>query len=523
MKSKYIYLLWFIALLPIMILRDFTPDNELRYLSIVDEAIINGDIFTFTNQGVIYADKPPLYFWLMMLGKVILNGHRMWFLSMLSFIPALVTLITMTKWMRILNAGKETSEKRTNENAAILMLMTSGLFLGLTIVVRMDMLMVMFITLSLFTFYKIYKGVNHPRDTYLFPVYVFLALFSKGPVGILVPFVSTMLFLIYRKELHTFKRYWGWKSLLIILAGCAIWFTGVYLEGGKEYLNNLLVHQTVGRGVNSFHHKEPFYYYAISIWYSVAPWSLLTIGLLIAGVYKRKIKSEIEIFFVIIILSTIGFLSIISSKLGVYLLPIIPFLVFLSASQMKQFNIQNNWIKVAIAIPTVSFLFSLPIIIYLKNTEEMAYLNIPLIYLVCAVVTLTGIITLFFLYKKKETYKAIFSLSLGVLLSAFILGFAMPQLNSQLGWRNLCQKAIQLSEEYHTTDYYVYKISRAESMDVFLKKDVIVISKETIVDNLLKDKLLLLPVKQLENDNDLLSVIQTKESHKVGKYLIVVF
>lgn len=139
-----------------MILRDFTPDNELRYLSIVDEAIINGDIFTFTNQGIIYADKPPLYFWLMMLGKVILNGHRMWFLSMLSFIPALVTLITMTKWMRILNAGKETSEKRTNENAAILMLMTSGLFLGLTIVVRMDMLMVMFITLSLFTFYKIY-------------------------------------------------------------------------------------------------------------------------------------------------------------------------------------------------------------------------------------------------------------------------------------------------------------------------------------------------------------------------------
>ena len=39
MKSKYIYLIWFIALLPIIILRDFTPDNELRYLSIVDEAL----------------------------------------------------------------------------------------------------------------------------------------------------------------------------------------------------------------------------------------------------------------------------------------------------------------------------------------------------------------------------------------------------------------------------------------------------------------------------------------------------
>ena len=31
--------------------RDFTPDNELRYLQIADEAIENGSVFTFTNDG----------------------------------------------------------------------------------------------------------------------------------------------------------------------------------------------------------------------------------------------------------------------------------------------------------------------------------------------------------------------------------------------------------------------------------------------------------------------------------------
>lgn len=239
-----------------MILRDFTPNNELRYLSIVDEALMKGDLFTFTNQGVIYADKPPLFFWLMMLGKVILKGHHMWFLSLLSFIPALITLITMTKWMRISTKAHQDTQNRENESVPILMLMTSGLFIGLTIVVRMDMLMVMFIILSLYTFYKIYIGKSHPQDTYLFPIYVFLALFSKGPKGILVPFVSTTLFLIFTKKFRTFFTYWGWKSLFIILIGCSIWFMGVYLESGKEYLNNLLVHQTVGRGINSFHHKE---------------------------------------------------------------------------------------------------------------------------------------------------------------------------------------------------------------------------------------------------------------------------
>lgn len=74
-----------LALLPMFLLRDFTPSNELRYLSIVDEALQNGRFFAFTFNGEAYADKPPLYLWLMMLGKWLLGGHQMWYLSLLSF------------------------------------------------------------------------------------------------------------------------------------------------------------------------------------------------------------------------------------------------------------------------------------------------------------------------------------------------------------------------------------------------------------------------------------------------------
>ena len=146
MKHKYFYLFWLVALLPMMIMRDFTPNNELRYLSIVDEALRNGTLFAFTNQGEIYADKPPLYFWLMMIGKSILGGHYMWFYSLLSFVPALITIIVMDRWI-----GNESSD---NSQQPVLMLMTCGLFAGLSFFIRMDMLMVMFITLSLYTFYK---------------------------------------------------------------------------------------------------------------------------------------------------------------------------------------------------------------------------------------------------------------------------------------------------------------------------------------------------------------------------------
>ncbi len=515
MKSKHLYLIWFIALLPVMILRDYTPNNELRYLSIVDEALRNGDVFTFTNQGEIYADKPPLFFWLMMAGKTLLGGHRMWFLSLLSFIPAVIILMTMAKWVR--------DENSENQTEASLMLMTTGLFTGLALVVRMDMLMCMFITLSLYTFYKIYKGEARKRDSYLFSIYVFLALFSKGPIGILVPLLSTFVFLLYQRKIHTWKQYWGWKSLSILLLGCGIWFTGVYLESGREYLDNLLVHQTVGRGINAFHHKRPFYYYATSVWYSLAPWMFLSVGLIIAGMIRKKIQTDIERFFLVIILTTFVMLSIISSKLSVYLLPAFPFFIYLSVLLLKKFDTTNLWLRLLLAIPAVIFALALPAIIYLSKTDETFFTGVPLVYFAAGITTLSGLAVLYLLFLKKQMRQSIRVMAFGVLLTVFVAGLAMPQLNPYMGWNKLCEKAYAVASEKNTSDYYVYGISRAESMDVFLKKDVIFAEKEEIINNSLAGQLLLISDKAIKNDTEIQSVVHNKEQYKVGNFVIVVF
>ena len=87
-----------ICLLPVLIGRDFTPTNELRYLSIADEALANGNFFAFTNHGIPYADKPPLYLWLVMAAKVIAGKHVMLLLSMFSVIPAFVLACIMGHW-----------------------------------------------------------------------------------------------------------------------------------------------------------------------------------------------------------------------------------------------------------------------------------------------------------------------------------------------------------------------------------------------------------------------------------------
>ena len=114
-------------------------------------------------------------------------------------------------------------------------------------------------------------------------------------------------------------------------------------------------------------------------------------------------------------------------------------------------------------------------------------------------------------------------MSIGLLLTVFVFGFTMPQLNIQLGWSKLCAKAIELSEERKITDYYVYEISRVENMDVYLNKDVHKVSKEEIVGNLFKNKLLLKKEKKVEKDSELEAVIKTKEHYQIGKYFVVVF
>lgn len=324
MKNRLRYLLYvfLLALLPVMVLRDFTPSNELRYLSIADEALRDGHLFAFTNQGEPYADKPPLYLWIVMLGKMLFGGHRMWFLALFSFVPAIVILRTMDRWVR------SSLDERARLCGAM-MLMTCGLFLGLAVFLRMDMLMCMFITLALYTFWRIYSSPDggSSRDRTLFPVFVFAALFTKGPVGVLVPLLSTVAFLAVAGRLRTLGRYWGLRTWAILAAGCALWFFMVWRDGGTEYLDNLLFHQTIDRAVDAFHHKAPVYYYLVTMWYSLAPWSLLMACVWGTAVVGRVALTDLDKFFLTIILSTLVMLSAFSSKIAVYLAPTFPFFV----------------------------------------------------------------------------------------------------------------------------------------------------------------------------------------------------
>lgn len=459
-----VYLSVLAVLIPIIVFRDFTPANELRYLSIADESLASGRWWAFTNHGVAYADKPPLYLWCIMLGKLLLGSHYMCFYSLFSVLPAFVIAVVMDRW-----TGSYLS--KGYRNAAILMLFSCGLFGGMMFTVRMDMMMTMFIVLALYQFAKLVSSPEQPSllSRLLFALWIFLAVFTKGPMGILIPLIATFAWFLATKSLRLWSRAWGWPTWTLLILLCAVWFGMVYAEGGVEYLDNLLVHQTVGRAVNSFHHKRPIWYYFVSLTYTLQPWTLIIFGTIVYALVKfRNGLPALERFFLVIIISSLVVLSLISSKLQVYMLPAYPFMVYLAILICRN-NSGSRLVKLGVAIPAALFAaVGIAGFVYWLAFPYEPWKNwLP----VAAVILLAGAAAVFWwLYRRSQLDYAISVLSITVLAMVFCAGFAIVDLNPDIGYRKLAEEALKQKSGNPMSDIYTWKIDRAENIDVYLKE-----------------------------------------------------
>ena len=307
--------LYLLLLLPLLLRREITPTNELKYLQIADEALRDGHFWCMFQDGTAYADKPPLYLWIVMAFRRLLGFHCIPLLELFSLLPAFGVLWIFERW-----CGQQLRLPwRVAAEAALL---TTAFFLGGAVVLRMDMLMTFFLTLSLWIFWKIDRGDRRPGLRWAFGLSVFAAIFSKGPVGFLLPLLGVFVWLCFERRLREFGRAWGWRTWLVLAVLCGIWWTCVYLEGGRDYLHNLLFHQTFDRAVDAFHHNRPWYYYLYSIWYAMGPWALLTIPVSVWGAVRKVGMDPLPRFFLLTSAAFFLLMSCFSSKLQIYLLPI---------------------------------------------------------------------------------------------------------------------------------------------------------------------------------------------------------
>ena len=466
-----------LCIAPVLVMRDFTPANELRYLSIADEALADGHIVAFTSHGETYADKPPLYFWILMLCRLLFGRYSMAVLSLFSLIPAFVTAAVMDRW-----SLREASPR--TRAAAAMMLLTTALFLGMAVYVRMDMLMCMFIVLALYAFWK---------DRYvLFGLFTFLALFTKGPLGLLIPLLAVTVYLFTSGRERELSKVFDWPFWAVLAGLCVLWLAGAYWEGGWEYLSNLLFHQTIGRAVNAFHHKAPLWFYFAVIWGVAAPWCLLTIPSVGVTLLRHRQSGGEHLFsrrdktrlFAWTVVSGFIMLSVISSKLAIYLLPLLPFLNYVFVRVVRKTG-WERWMRRNLSLTTILFAligFAMVAGFFcfdrLPVPAEYAFVRTPLLIL-AGLILLAGSIAALFRVRN-GWQRPVLILGASLLLGAAILTPLQPAVNEVTAYGALCREIRAAAPE---GDVYAVGLSRPESMDVYLHRPVRYVDPEAVLRN----------------------------------------
>jgi 4-amino-4-deoxy-L-arabinose transferase-like glycosyltransferase len=269
--------------------------------------------------GEYYSEKPPVYFWILTLSQSLLGKSTFSMVLPSAFSAVLCVLLIYLFGIRIF--------KEHYAFLAGLILATCGLFFGLAIFLRMDMLLATLATAASIAFYQGYRQNDQRvkvRCYYSFYILMAMAILIKGPTGFLMPFFTAIVFLALQGNWSEFKRIKLLRGLGIVLGVIALWALALILTGQREYAYHLFVLQTLGRAVNSFAHKEPIYYYLKEFPISFLPWTFFLISSLWYAFRQREKLTDIDRYLLCWLIAPFILMSLFSGKLSIYLLPIFP-------------------------------------------------------------------------------------------------------------------------------------------------------------------------------------------------------
>ena len=228
------------------------------------------------EEGKLAGGKPVLYHWLVALVGVS-RGFDEATVRAPSAVASLLTVLLVYVWVSGF-AG------RWSALVSALVLATSVRFVALARMARVDMLLTLWVSVSYLCFYLGYTRTGERRRWFLL-MYVALALamMTKGPVGVALPVVGVLAFLVVRWELRLLKELELLRGALMFLVIAAPWYVaaGLLTEGeflvkffGSQNLSRFLGIQVAGLPVRG---GEPWWFYVPHLALALLPWTFLAV------------------------------------------------------------------------------------------------------------------------------------------------------------------------------------------------------------------------------------------------------
>ncbi|MDE0453895.1 MAG: glycosyltransferase family 39 protein [Gammaproteobacteria bacterium] len=326
-------------------LRDPWAPDEPRYTLIAAEMLQSGDWSVTRLGGMIYAQKPPVYFWLLAAAQW-LAGLRYGFL-LPSLLAGLGTLALVWDLARRL-WSRETAWW------AALGLLACLQFTMQARSAQIDAVLCLFTTLSL---YGLLRHLLLGPDWRWFNVGCLAAgvgVMTKGvgflPLLVLLPWAGL------RGAGWSLPRLGGGSRWLLgpalFFAPLVLWLVPLLLRAQADpdiagYLDNLLFRQTITRYADPWHHFQPFWYFFVE----VIPWAwfpllLLSPWLAVRCVRRWRDRDSSVVLLAGWIALVLLFFTISSAKRDVYLLPAAPALALLSAPHLAELSVRLSCLRV---------------------------------------------------------------------------------------------------------------------------------------------------------------------------------
>ena len=109
-----------------------------------------------------------------------------------------------------------------------------------------------------------------------------LAFYSKGFIGIAMPGLGVLTFLVFERNLKELLRMRLWLAILIFIALTLPWFLALWQQGGSEHLRVVVVDNHLNRFIRPgvLGHAKPFYFYLIDFPPGFLLWILMIVPVL---------------------------------------------------------------------------------------------------------------------------------------------------------------------------------------------------------------------------------------------------
>jgi len=335
-------LFWLIGLGLLLIatgigLRDPWPADEPRFALVARDMVATGDWLLPRVGGDIYADKPPLYFWLMSLGIELTGSLRIAFL-----LPSLLSGLACT--LLIYDLGRRLWNRETGLIAGLALLFTVQ-FVWQARQAQIDA------TLCFWTTLALYGLLRHlllgPRWGWYCVGWAAagFGVITKGvgflPLLVLIPYAALRPQAWAPRFTAPPTAKWLLGPLAFV-AATAVWLVPMLIAASGDpaiaaYRDEILFRQTINRYTDAWHHREPFWYFIVE----VIPWLWLPLTALLPWLLPRWRRAWREHDLRIALLTAwvvlvVVFFSASTGKRGVYVLPAVPAFALATAPYLRE-------------------------------------------------------------------------------------------------------------------------------------------------------------------------------------------